>query len=515
MLVTGVAAQWDPASGQWGKTAPTDLRVMTWNIDHGICSSNHKLDGGNQWSALVRTIAAMKPDVLLLQEAGDNADNGTGTTIDTPAQLEAAIHLLFEGGNDPFNGNAPITSWVQLYAPGYDLPYVFASSVSDGFERNAIASRFPFTDLNGDGQATLSDIPTITGDQYAPGGKGGIRGYTTAEIDLPDALYAGNLVIGNSHLKAGSAPSDKNQRIAAAKDIAYFIDYEFNGAGTGLPDPDGKIADSPPVTQILDPMTPVITGGDLNEDQYADNATSFKGPADWMAMAADADGAGSPDGTDRNRTDMSFDHSQDVFTGSIVTIGTQTTKFDYFAWQDSLASLRRSFVFNTLTLPQGATPPEIAGFPGGTAGLSLLASDHRAVIADFILMPSLTCNSAATDKGFAKLGSSGTYPTFAACGSLATGGTATFTIQGAPASTLAYPILSATSGLLNGLGGTIVPVPPAIPGPLLTDPSGQLVIGPVAGGGGPFTLFVQWAILDPGASHGVSFTNALQLDWLP
>jgi len=71
----------ESVSGQWGKTDPTDVRVMTYNIEDGICRNAVKaeLSGGSAtpWHALARTVAAMRPDVLILQEAADNTGNGT------------------------------------------------------------------------------------------------------------------------------------------------------------------------------------------------------------------------------------------------------------------------------------------------------------------------------------------------------------------------------------------------------------------------------------------------------
>src|SRR5262249_42887812 len=153
---------------------PNDVRVMTWNVQDAICSTNAKVAGQNNWSGVARIIAAFRPDVLLLQECGDNSGNGTGSTVDTVAQLTTTVGYLFHGRLDSFHGNPAITAYVQLYAPGYDLPNVFVSPVTDGYNRNVILSRWAFVDLNGDGKTTMNDIPTITAELYASGGQGGI-----------------------------------------------------------------------------------------------------------------------------------------------------------------------------------------------------------------------------------------------------------------------------------------------------------------------------------------------------
>ena len=90
-LATSAHAQWNPTAGQWGKVDPADLRVMTWNVEDGICASNAKVEGHNDWCALTRIVAALKPDVLFLEECGDNTGEGTGSGVDTGSGC-AKIH---------------------------------------------------------------------------------------------------------------------------------------------------------------------------------------------------------------------------------------------------------------------------------------------------------------------------------------------------------------------------------------------------------------------------------------
>lgn len=378
VAASAVRAQWDPANGDWSKTSSTDLRVMTWNIEDGICRTASKVEGLNAWCALARIVASMKPDVLIMQEAGDNSGNGTGSGVDSVADLTTTIGLFLHGGTDPFvGGNPTVTAYVQKYDAAYDLPFVFVSTSNDGFNRNVILSRYPFIDLNGDTLTQRSDIPSVSADQYAPGGNGGIRGFMMAEFDLPNETYLGNLMVGNCHLKAGGTSGDLAERVEASQNIAYVIDYWLNGANVGTPDPNNKIGDFPAATTILAANTPFIWGGDLNEDELTNGR---KGPAEWTTLAQTTGGT---DGTDRNRTDSTYDAATHVFTGSRVTQGS-SSKLDYLLWQDSIATLRRAFVFNTSGTPTNALPPELDtfAFPAGASGQ---ASDHRPVIADFIL----------------------------------------------------------------------------------------------------------------------------------
>ncbi len=377
-LAWPAGADWSPETGEWGKTDDRDLRVMTWNVRDAIRRLNSKSTGTNNWHACARIVALLKPDVLVLQETADNPGS-----LDSVAQLETTIDLFLRGGADPFLGGQA-TDYVQAYAPGFDLPYTFVSVESDfgtnsGFNRNVILSRYPFVDLNGDGISTYSDIPPITsfGFKWAPGGGGEIRGIQIAEIDLPDSIYAGDTVVMNAHLKSGGTQTDANRRLVGAKNAAWIIEEWYNGAGTGTPDPQGFIIDNPPATSVLDADTPVFFGGDLNEDETFNGR---RGPAAWLS---EAEFAGAMDGTDRDRTDGLYDAATDL-TGDRRT--QSGSKLDYILWQDSIATLRRAVVFQSGNI-DGSTypfPPEFAGvgFPGS---LSQIASDHRAVFADFQL----------------------------------------------------------------------------------------------------------------------------------
>lgn len=367
------ALAFNPQAGDWLKEVDSDLRVMTWNVEDGICSSNNKTNGTNNWNAIVRIIAAFEPDIIIFQETGDNTGNGTGGGVDSVNALRSTFLLLINGGNDVFNGSTPVTSYVQMLEPHLDYN-IFVSSNSDGFNRNVILSRFPFADLNNDNGnvSQYSDI-TVFGDLYAPGFSGGIRGYQFAEIDLPDDIYGGDVVIGNGHLKAGSSTSDRNQRITASQNIAYFIDYFYNGAGTGTPDPRNRIQFDNPDTVILDDNTPVIWGGDINNNPG--NTT----PEGWMRRATSS----ANDGTDRDRSESSRENAVNPFDGNSGTLG--NSKLDYLFYQDSIATIRNQFIFNSNTTQRAAFPDEIEGFSAFPQFMSSVAADHRPVVVDFIL----------------------------------------------------------------------------------------------------------------------------------
>lgn len=381
LAALSASAQWDPNNAQWGKTESTDIRVMTWNVEDGICRTADKDHNVNNWAALVRTVAALEPDILILQEAGDNSGNNTGSGVDSVSNLTTTLDLFFNGGTDPFEGGT-VTQYVQAYRPGYDLPHIYVSSSTDNFNRNVILSRWPFADLNGDNKATVSDF--VVGSNATPisGGSGGIRGFQFAEIDLPNDTYLGDFVAGNGHLKAGGSSSDLAQRLDAGENIWYYARYFYNGNGTATPDPENAIISVPNPTQVLNNLTPIVMGGDLNEDEVTNGR---RGPAAWMTEGPTAND--STTGVDADGTDGILDASSEFFSGDLDSRG--SSKLDHIIWQDSIAQRRRSFIFQSAEIPFASMPPEISdfGFPPANNGTltSSFASDHFAVIADFIV----------------------------------------------------------------------------------------------------------------------------------
>ena len=373
-LAATSAAQWDPNNGRWAKRDPGNVRVMTWNIQDNIRSGESKIEGNTSWHAIVTIVASLKPDILLLQEAGDNG------SVDSVTNLNTVINLFFHGGTDPFLGG-DVTSYVTKYATGYHLPHVFVSFQNDGFNRNVILSRYPFVDLNGDGISQYSDLFFMQSDAYAPGSIGNpiIRGLQMAEIDLPDGRYLGDLVVMNCHLRSGGQSSDLSERLAAGKNIAYMIDYWYGGAGTGTPDPNNVIFESPPAANVLDALTPVILGGDLNEDE----TTNFrKGPAEWIANAEFESPVA--DGPDRDRGDSMYDMAVNQCNPNDDATQGNNSTLDYIVWQDSIAVRDLEFIFHAGWIPSGCNsgfPPELLNFPFPN-NATVRASDHRPVVVD-------------------------------------------------------------------------------------------------------------------------------------
>ncbi len=143
------------------------------------------------------------------------------------------------------------------------------------------------------------------------------------------------------------------------------------------------------------------------------------------------------------------------------------------------------------------------------------------------------CENPARELGFWLAGTGGRSPEFSVCGGLGPGETAQFRLRQALPGTLALLRLSSTAVNLPFCGSTIVPsagwigfAPPVVVGapppplPFLhpwletTNALGDanLTFG---GGGGPFDMYGQWIVVDPGGCRGVALSNALLIRWDP
>src|SRR5262249_22411648 len=151
--------------------------------------------------------------------------------------------------------------------------------------------------------------------------------------------------------------------------------------------------------------------------------------------------------------------------------------------------------------------------PGGYALIPGKASDHRSVFADFEL-PLVTCND-AVDLGSGTFGTGGLVPHFTVCGTLATGDSADFQLQDAAPSAPVAAVAGLSAFNLPFAGGILVPAPTFLVIGFATDASGTLSISGVPGGGGPFDVYIQWIVLDAGATTGKALSNAELVSWLP
>ena len=118
-----------------------------------------------------------------------------------------------------------------------------------------------------------------------------------------------------------------------------------------------------------------------------------------------------------------------------------------------------------------------------------------------------------TDLGFGKIGGNGEQPLLEVCGELAATSSADFILRRAPAGVPATLLVSTFNNPTPSIFGTIVPVPPALVVPFVTNPAGRVEFN-ITGGGFPLiTLYAQYALLDPGAPAGIGLSNAIAAFW--
>jgi len=89
-----------------------------------------------------------------------------------------------------------------------------------------------------------------------PGGDGGIRASCSPRL-RSERNVSRRPRDRNGHLRSGSGSSDLTERLVAGQNVAYFIDYLLNGAGTGTPDRMARYR-LPQVTSVLGAATPVM-----------------------------------------------------------------------------------------------------------------------------------------------------------------------------------------------------------------------------------------------------------------
>ena len=116
------------------------------------------------------------------------------------------------------------------------------------------------------------------------------------------------------------------------------------------------------------------------------------------------------------------------------------------------------------------------------------------------------------DLGFGKKGGNGKIPQFNACGLLTSGNSAEFRLFDVPPQSLSILVISNQSNPTKIAGGTLVPVPLQFLIHFVADKNGKVNFT-IPGGGGPLSMFGQYAVFDPKASHGISFSNALRIDF--
>lgn len=376
MFICARAAALDIPNGDYSKNDSRYVRIMTWNMLQHLGDPGEPTtpwtgsQTGSPVSAINLVVAAMDPDILLLQEVGD---------IDSGVSYSQALSSL--------------QAWRNANRPGFQL----LLSSDGGNIHDAILSRWSFGDLNGDGPSTYIDIPNLQpgpGGDYPPGGDGGIRGWLQAEVRLPDANYAGDLYVGCSHFKAGS--EFNAERVVAAKNIAAYILHGLNSSG----DPLNIIPNASQPPQALGPLTPIVWAGDFNTAGSNQPVDILRGNNPSV----------SDDGTDRDGSWAWRSDSATAYNGTFHTWGS-SSRLDWILVQDSIAQVNATFIFDTGRMPrsgstitQGAPPNMVGLFQN--ANINAVASDHFPVIADLDL-PEIVLLESVTITGLPTVNSGG------------------------------------------------------------------------------------------------------------
>ena len=133
----------------------------------------------------------------------------------------------------PYTNTYQMANWVKAFLPGY---YLATNSGTDGYIRNALASRFPIV-------RSKSWLHSSNLDPYGYMNSNFTRDLFEAEIAVPN--FPQHLHVFVVHLKAGQSTDASSKRAAEAGAISnYFVN-------TYLP---------------ADPLQPYIVCGDMNED---------------------------------------------------------------------------------------------------------------------------------------------------------------------------------------------------------------------------------------------------------
>lgn len=185
--ITTPAFAFDPAAGDFSKSQPNLIRVMTWNVlDRFIANPSYD-------ARFRRVIEAVNPDIIAFQEI-DHKDYGSNNAIIT--QVKARLE-------------------------SYQPHYTWRVHVGEGGgNKNVICSRYPISMLRRDTD---------------PGSN--IRGVCCALVDLPDAQYDKDLYVMGVHFKCcdDSVDDHRRRQIHADAITNWMRDARTPGGKINLP----------------------------------------------------------------------------------------------------------------------------------------------------------------------------------------------------------------------------------------------------------------------------------------
>lgn len=303
------ASAFNPAQGDFSKANPQYIRVMSYNLEKKLIAGT-----AQENAALDRILTVLKPDVVCFQEVVPELSAGEITT-----RLEAVL-----GGEWAVN-----------------------LGTSDGFNRNAVGSRFPI----------LSQ-----GDDSNPASE--LRGLTWAYFNLPDDVYSTDLYAISVHWKASpGAENDARRQITADAAANWFADLTTPGGRTNLP-----------------ANTPIFIAGDFNiRDSFSQQP--------WQTLLSGDIQDNQTYGPDRPG-DWDGSTISEFLVRNVYTLDSDThpsgssnpvARLDRFAYTDSVSTVAQGFVFNDLTM----TAEQRAA-----AGLQMndtVTSDHLPFVVDLAI----------------------------------------------------------------------------------------------------------------------------------
>ncbi len=154
----------------------------------------------------------------------------------------------------------------------------------------------------------------------------------------------------------------------------------------------------------------------------------------------------------------------------------------------------------------------VAAAPSGWMVTSTATHEPLGATSEFSACLLTSESSCSTDLGF---GGPGTA-SLSVCGEpLGTGQTAMLRVDGAKPNTRAWALVGNTYNPTPFGEAMLVPTPGTLIGLGKTDAAGALEIGPITGGGGPVSTYVQILYRDASLSGNFGFTNAVRVDFLP
>ncbi|MGF1572407.1 MAG: endonuclease/exonuclease/phosphatase family protein [Sumerlaeia bacterium] len=309
LLIAPSAQAFSPGDGDFSKQNPDYIRVLSYNLEKKFITGTVEEN-----AALDRILTTIQPDVMCLQEVVPGI-----STAELAARLESVL-----GG-----------TWaVNL-------------GTSDGFNRNVVASRFPFISQGNDSNPASE-----------------LRGLTWAYIDLPDDQYTTDLYAISVHWKAsGGASNDARRQIMADAAANWFADLTTPGGRATLPQNtpimivgDFNIADS----FSQQPWETLLSGNIQDNQTYGPDR-----PGDW-------DGSQIAEFLVRDVYDLDFH----TFPSGSNNPG---SRLDRIAYTDSVATAAQGFILNDLSM----TTQQRAN--AGLLFADTAAADHLPFAVDFAL----------------------------------------------------------------------------------------------------------------------------------